>query len=97
MLNRTTWNNRKTTNAQCALSVAKYVNEGSADIHANASLETKYSLNAVFDSKLGLRKTHFISAFFWSKKLNKISPINNVVYVAKSICIWWRNKRMHCW
>ena len=64
----------KQDDAQCALSAAKYVREGNADIYAKGSLETKYSLNAVFDSKRGLRKTHIISALsiLEAKKLNKI-------------------------
>ena len=48
--------------SKCALSAAEYVREGKADIYAKGSLETKYSLNAVFDSKRGLRKAHIISA-----------------------------------
>ena len=60
--------------AQCALSAAEYVREGKADIYAKGSLETKYSLNAVFDSKRGLRKIHIISALsiLEAPKLNKI-------------------------
>jgi phosphate butyryltransferase len=48
--------------SQCAMSAAEYVREGKADIYAKGSLETKYSLNAVFDSKRGLRHIHIISA-----------------------------------
>ena len=60
--------------AQCALSAAEYVREGKADIYAKGSLETKYSLNAVFDSKRGLRKIHIISALsiLEAPKLNRI-------------------------
>ena len=60
--------------SQCALSAAEYIREGKADIYAKGSLETKYSLNAVFDSKRGLRHSHIISALsiLEAKKLNKI-------------------------
>ena len=64
----------KQDDAQCALSAAEYVREGKADIYAKGSLETKYSLNAIFDSKRGLRHIHIISALsiLEAKKLNKI-------------------------
>ena len=60
--------------SQCALSAAEYVRDGKADIYAKGSLETKHSLNAVFDSKRGLRQVHIISALsiLEAKKLNKI-------------------------
>lgn len=60
--------------SQCALSAAEYVREGKADIYAKGSLETKYSLNAVFDSKRGLRHGHIISALsiLEAEKINKI-------------------------
>ena len=60
--------------SQCALSAAEYVREGKADIYAKGSLETKYSLNAVFDSKRGLRKIHIISALsiLEAPKINRI-------------------------
>ena len=60
--------------SQCALSAAEYVREGKADIYAKGSLETKYSLNAVFDSKRGLRHIHIISALsiLEAPKINRI-------------------------
>ena len=60
--------------SQCAMNAAEYVREGKADIYAKGSLETKYSLNAVFDSKRGLRQVHIISALsiVEATKLNKI-------------------------
>ena len=60
--------------SQCALSAAEYVREGKADIYAKGSLETKYSLNAVFDSKRGLRHVHIISALsiLEAPKINRI-------------------------
>ena len=60
--------------SKCALSAAEYVREGKADIYAKGSLETKYSLNAVFDSKRGLRNVHILSALsiLEAKKLNRI-------------------------
>ena len=56
------------------MNAAEYVREGKADIYAKGSLETKYSLNAVFDSKRGLRQVHIISALsiVEATKLNKI-------------------------
>ena len=58
--------------SQCALSAAEYVREGKADIYAKGSLETK--LNAVFDSKRGLRHIHIISALsiLEAPKINRI-------------------------
>ena len=60
--------------SQCALSAAEYIREGKADIYAKGSLETKYSLNAVFDSKRGLRHVHIISALsiLEAPKINRI-------------------------
>ena len=60
--------------SQCAMSAAEYVREGKADIYAKGSLETKYTLNAAFDSKRGLRKVHIISSLsiVEAEKLNKI-------------------------
>ena len=60
--------------SQCALSAAEYVREGKADIYAKGSLETKYSLNAVFDSKRGLRHIRIISALsiLEAPKINRI-------------------------
>ena len=60
--------------SQCALSAGEYVREGKADIYAKGSLETKYSLNVVFDSKRGLRSDHIISALsiLEAKNINKI-------------------------
>ena len=60
--------------SKCAFSAAEYVRDGKADIYAKGSLETKYSLNAVFDSKRGLRKVHILSALsiLEAEKLNKI-------------------------
>ena len=64
----------KQDDAQCALSAAEYVREKKADIYAKGSLETKYSLNAVFDSKRGLRHIHIISALsiLEAPKINRI-------------------------
>ena len=60
--------------SQCALSAAEYVMDGKADIYVKGSLDTKLSLNAVFDRKRGLRQVHIISALsiLEAKKLNKI-------------------------
>jgi phosphate butyryltransferase len=64
----------ESNDSQCALSAAEYVREGKADIYAKGSLETKYSLNAVFDSKRGLRHIHIISALsiLEAPKINRI-------------------------
>ena len=64
----------KQLDSQIALTATTLVREGEADIYAKGSLETKYTLKAILDKKLGLRKNNIVSGItiLEAKKFEKL-------------------------